>query len=85
MLRLIEFFKNNPEPRYRVTLVGGVPSRWRERGYDAKRIPEWDRVYRAFDVISPWTVGRFRYADLLEQFGVPGLRCPEGVGTPCRV
>ncbi len=67
-VELIEFFKNNPDPRYRVTLVGGVPSRWRERGYDTKRIPEWDRVYRAFDVISPWTVGRFRDAPTTDRF-----------------
>lgn len=57
---LIEFFKNNPEPRYRVTLVGGVPSRWRSRSRDSLRDQRWERVYRAFDVISPWTVGRFR-------------------------
>jgi hypothetical protein len=65
---LIEFFKNNPDPRYRVTLVGGVPSRWRARGYDTNPSLEWDRVYRAFDVISPWTVGRFRDDATADQF-----------------
>jgi hypothetical protein len=65
---LIEFFKNNPDPRYRVTLVGGVPSRWRTGGYDTKPSLEWDRVYRAFDVISPWTVGRFRDAATVDHF-----------------
>lgn len=58
--RLIDFFKNNPDPRYRVTLVGGVPSRWRTLGSDALEDPEWAAVYRSFDVLSPWTVGRFR-------------------------
>jgi hypothetical protein len=56
---LVEFFRNNPDPRYRVTLVGGVPSRWRTLRVDSLRDPRWARVYRSFDVISPWTVGRF--------------------------
>jgi hypothetical protein len=58
--QLIAFFKRNPDPRYRVTLVGGVPSRWRTRGRDSLRDARWAAVYRSFDVISPWTVGRFR-------------------------
>jgi len=41
------------------TLVGGVPARWRTLRVDSLRDPRWARVYRAFDVISPWTVGRF--------------------------
>jgi hypothetical protein len=56
---LIDFFRNNPNPRYRVTLVGGVPARWRTRTKDSLRDRRWARVYRSFDVISPWTVGRF--------------------------
>jgi hypothetical protein len=57
---LIDFFKNNPEPRYRVTLVGGVPSRWRSLTRDSQPDERWASVYRSFDVLSPWTVGRFR-------------------------
>lgn len=57
---LIEFFKSHEDPRYRVTLVGGVPSRWRSRNRDSLRDRRWERVYRSFDVLSPWTVGRFR-------------------------
>lgn len=56
---LIDFFKNNPEPRYRVTLVGGVPSRWRSLTRDSQSDERWASVYRSFDVLSPWTVGRF--------------------------
>jgi hypothetical protein len=56
---LVEFFKNHPNPRYRVTLVGGVPSRWRSLKGDSLRDRRWASVYRSFDVISPWTVGRF--------------------------
>jgi hypothetical protein len=65
---LIEFFKNNPDPRYRVTLLGGVPSRWRTLTRDSQPDPKWAGVYRSFDIVSPWTVGRFRDAPGVDQF-----------------
>ena len=65
---LIEFFKNNPDARYRVTLVGGVPARWRTLTRDSQRDPAWANVYRSFDVLSPWTVGRFRDAAGIDRF-----------------
>jgi hypothetical protein len=57
---LVDFFKNHPDPRYRVTLMGGVPARWRTLTRDSQTNPKWAAVYRSFDVISPWTVGRYR-------------------------
>ena len=42
-----------------VRLIGGVPSDWRTLGGDAKPAPAWAAVYRSYDVISPWSVGRF--------------------------
>ena len=57
---LIDFFKNNPDPRYRVTLFGGVPAGWRTLARDSQPDPAWAGVYRSFDIISPWTIGRFR-------------------------
>lgn len=65
---LIEFFKHNPDPRYRVTLMGGIPSRWRTLGRDSKTEEEWSRVYRSFDIVSPWTVGRFRDDETTDRF-----------------
>jgi hypothetical protein len=65
---LIEFFKNHPDPRYRVTLVGGVPARWRTLTRDSLRDPAWARVYRSFDILSPWTVGRFRDDPTIDRF-----------------
>lgn len=56
---LVDFFKNNPVARYRVTLVGGIPSRWRSLTRDSQDDARWASVYRSFDVLSPWTVGRF--------------------------
>lgn len=40
-------------------LIGGVPSQWRTRSGDSKAEAGWADVYRSFDVISPWLVGRF--------------------------
>jgi hypothetical protein len=57
---LIAFFRNNPEPRYRATLLGGVPAGWRTLTRDSRTDDTWASVYRSFDVISPWSVGRFR-------------------------
>jgi hypothetical protein len=65
---LIDFFKNNPDPRYRVTLLGGVPARWRSLTRDSRRDPDWAPVYRSFDILSPWTVGRFRDGPGIDKF-----------------
>jgi hypothetical protein len=65
---LIDFFKSHPNPRYRVTLLGGVPSRWRTLTRDSQPDPGWAQVYRSFDILSPWTVGRFRNAPGIDGF-----------------
>jgi hypothetical protein len=67
-VELIDFFKNNPDPRYRVTLMGGVPARWRTLTKDSQRDQKWASVYRSFDILSPWTVGRFRDARGIDRF-----------------
>jgi len=59
-LALLDFFQNNPEPRYRATVLGGVPTYWRTLSNDAKPDPAWLGVYERLDVLSPWTVGRYR-------------------------
>jgi hypothetical protein len=41
------------------TVVGGVPSQWRTLTGDSKTAAAWAAVYRSFEVISPWSVGRF--------------------------
>ncbi len=65
---LIDFFENNPDPRYRVTLLGGVPSRWRTLSRDSQTQEAWARVYRSFDIVSPWTVGRFKDDGSVDRF-----------------
>ncbi len=48
--RIIDFFKD--DARYGVTLIGGCQWDWR-----TEMDRDWARVFRRFDVISPWNVG----------------------------
>lgn len=50
--RLIDFLKN--DPRYGVTLIGGTQWHWR-----TEKREDWAKVFRRFDVISPWNVGNY--------------------------
>lgn len=40
-------------------VIGGVPSGWRTLTGDSKSEVGWASVYRAYDALSPWLVGRF--------------------------
>jgi|EP00970_Alexandrium_tamarense_P012376 hypothetical protein len=59
ILDLINWFQKDAEPKYRVFLIGGVPSRWRERIGDSREEAEWQSVYESLDGIHPWHVGRW--------------------------
>jgi len=41
------------------SVVGGVPTYWRTLNNDSQSDPAWADVYRAFDILSPWAVGRY--------------------------
>lgn len=59
---IVTYFKNNAPTSQLVTLVGGVPYHWRtplDADSDSKMDEAWVDVYRLFDVISPWSVGRY--------------------------
>ncbi len=56
---LIFDLKNGNEGLQAVELIGGVPTCWRVLDGDSKTDPAWAAVYRSYDVISPWSVGRF--------------------------
>jgi hypothetical protein len=51
---IINFFKGKG-----MAVMGGVPSSWRTLNGDSKTDPAWAAVYRSYDIISPWTVGRY--------------------------
>ena len=55
--QLVDFFQNNPDPRYRAYLIGGVPIWWRTRQPPAHADPAWADYYCSLDAISPWTPG----------------------------
>jgi hypothetical protein len=51
---LLDFFA-----RRHVTVMGGVPTYWRQGIRDSKPGPEWAAVFRRFAIISPWTGSRY--------------------------
>jgi hypothetical protein len=56
---LVDFFKNNPQYGG-VYLIGGVDPYWRTLKGESRTDPAWEKVYHAFDAISPWDAGRYR-------------------------
>ena len=54
-MAVIRFFKTAG-----CTVVGGVPTHWRTLKNDAQTNTLWTQAFRAFDVISPWSVGRYK-------------------------
>lgn len=50
----INFFKS-----VGLTVMGGLPTYWRILNNDAQSDPAWAAVFRSFDIISPWSVGRY--------------------------
>ena len=57
--RLIEFLKHDPVAGG-CTVMVGVPAYWRELKTDAVSDPKLLEVIGLADIVSPWTVGRYR-------------------------
>jgi hypothetical protein len=73
-----------------VTLMGGVPTGWRDLTRDSQTDPRWHDVYRRFAVISPWTVGRYTSADnqspasvdkFLHEYIIPDMAAAKAAGA----
>ncbi len=57
--RLVDFLKT--DKRYgNNTVLLGVPTGWRTRDMDSLDAPALPRIMNKGDIISPWTVGRYR-------------------------
>jgi hypothetical protein len=52
------------------TVMGGLPTNWRTLNNDAQTNPGWSNVFRSFDVISPWSVGRYGNISEVDNFRV---------------
>lgn len=59
VLELIQWFQTEADLKYRVFLIGGVPSRWRDLSGDSRSASVWQNVYESLDGIHPWHVGRW--------------------------
>ncbi len=60
MADFIKWFQTDAPEKYRVFLVGGVPSRWRDLTGDSRNDRAWKDIYDSLDGIHPWHVGRWR-------------------------
>jgi hypothetical protein len=66
--QVIAWFRSEAPARYRVTYMGGTPSRWRTLTGDSRPDPGWAETFRAMDVIQPWTVGRYRNQESVDKW-----------------
>ena len=65
--QIVDFFKN--DPTYGGNLViGGIPTFWRTLNNDSESDPGWAAVYRSWDILNPWMVGRFADGEGVENF-----------------
>ena len=68
LAELIDWFQNSAEERYRVFLIGGLPSQWRTLTGDSRPEPEWLDIYGSLDGIHPWHVGRWASTNGFDSF-----------------
>ncbi|MGZ4962556.1 MAG: glycoside hydrolase family 71/99-like protein, partial [Limisphaerales bacterium] len=50
------------------TVMGGVPYWWRLLINDAQADTNWLTVYKSFDIINPWAVGRYQNSSQMDSF-----------------
>jgi hypothetical protein len=65
---IIEWFKTKAPKACQVFYMGGTASRWRTLTDDARTDPGWTEAYRMMDVIQPWTVGRYRDSNAVDEW-----------------
>jgi hypothetical protein len=68
MQNLIDWFKSEAAGKYRVFLIGGVPSKWRNQTGDSRNGTSWEGIYDSLDGIQPWHVGRWQNTTEFNKF-----------------
>jgi hypothetical protein len=58
-LELVTFLKDDPQYGGNTVMLG-VPTYWRELERDAQNDPLLHEIIKKADIVSPWTVGRYR-------------------------
>ncbi|MEQ9304712.1 MAG: hypothetical protein RJQ14_12460, partial [Marinoscillum sp.] len=71
--KLIDFFHNAPEERYRASIKLGCNHEWR-----TQEGGKWVESFQKVEVISPWTVGRYgssrsSYEDFADRITMPDI------------
>jgi hypothetical protein len=74
--RLVDFLKNDPKYGGAVVMLG-TPYYWREQKADATRAPELHGLLKKADIISPWSVGRYRTAEEFAADKLPRTAAPD--------
>ena len=62
------------------TVMGGVPTYWRTLSNDSQTNAAWAAAYRSFDIISPWSVGRYSTSSGADNYKT-GTLMPDLVDT----
>ena len=71
--RLVQFLKTDPQAGG-CTVMLGVPTHWLELKNDAVKNPLLHEIIKLADVVSPWTVGRYRDLAGVERHGEKFLK-----------
>ncbi len=74
VLDVVRQLREASKPYGGVTLIVTGGSGWRNLTRDVQTGPEWPQVYRSFDIISPWTVDRYKDKATFDQFVLERIR-----------
>jgi len=68
MQRLINWLRSPSSGKYRVWLLGGIPSQWRTQGGDSRKGDGWKKIFHSMDGIAPWHVARYSDSDEFDDY-----------------
>ena len=68
MQRLINWLRSPSSGKYRVWLLGGIPSQWRNQGGDSRKGDGWKKIFHSMDGIAPWHVARYSNTDEFDDY-----------------